>query len=223
MFTSFALVIECAAIGLEFDAAPQRVSMVGGLPPNKTLHRTFDPLPTCAFAKTAVSLIAIPSFAAGGEVKMSGVARQTDKVIHLSVLLTASPARAFHCFTNPALLTQWLTGAAEVEEHVGGKYELFWQPDDRENNSTIGCKITAFEVGQLLAFQWKSPAQFQSFANVADPLTHVVVTFAPESSATRVHLIHSGWRSSSEWDAARTWQENAWRGAFEELERLVSS
>jgi uncharacterized protein YndB with AHSA1/START domain len=167
--------------------------------------------------------MAIPSFAAGGQVKMNVPGQQTDKVIHLSVLLTVSPAEAFDYFKNPTLLTQWLTGAADVEEHVGGKYELFWQPNDRENNSTIGCKITAFEFGQLLAFQWKSPVQFKSFANVADPLTHVVVSFVPESNGTRVHLIHSGWRSSPEWDAARTWQENAWRGAFEELERLVSS
>ena len=154
---------------------------------------------------------------------MNDPGQQTDKVIHLSVLLTVSPAEAFDYFKNPTLLTQWLTGAADVEEHVGGKYELFWQPNDRENNSTIGCKITAFEFGQLLAFQWKSPVQFKSFANVADPLTHVVVSFVPESNGTRVHLIHSGWRSSPEWDAALTWQENAWRGAFEELERLVSS
>jgi len=144
-----------------------------------------------------------------------------DKVIHISALVAAPPAKAFTYFTNPRLLTQWLTAAADIEDRVGGKYELFWQPDDRENNSTIGCRVTAFSRGQLLAFQWRSPKQFKSFANGADPLTHVVVTFLPEGSGTRVHLIHSGWRSSAEWEEARAWQEKAWMGAFEELKRVA--
>jgi uncharacterized protein YndB with AHSA1/START domain len=149
----------------------------------------------------------------------SPIAPAVDKVIHISALVAAPPARAFAYFTKPTLLTQWLTAAADVEERAGGKYELFWQPDDRENNSTIGCRVTALAPEQLLAFQWRSPKQFKSFANTADPLTHVVVTFVPEGSGTRIHLIHSGWRSSAEWQEARAWQEKAWIGAFEQLER----
>jgi hypothetical protein len=38
--------------------------------------------------------------------------------------------------------------------------------------------------GQVHAFQWRGPKQFGSFANVADPLTHVVVAFAPGTRAT---------------------------------------
>jgi uncharacterized protein YndB with AHSA1/START domain len=162
--------------------------------------------------------------AAGGEhmrVARSPVAPAVDKVIHVSALVAVPPAKAFAYFTNSTLLKQWLTAAADVVERVGGKYELFWQPDDRESNSTIGCRVTAFALGQLLAFQWRSPKQFKSFANTADPLTHVVVTFVPEGSGTRVHLIHSGWRSSAEWEEARAWQEKAWTGAFEELKRVA--
>jgi uncharacterized protein YndB with AHSA1/START domain len=95
----------------------------------------------------------------------SPIAPAVDKVIHISALVAAPPAKAFAYFIKPALLTQWLTAAADVEERVGGKYELFWQPDDRENNSTIGCRLTAFAPEQLLAFQWRSPKQFKPFAN----------------------------------------------------------
>ena len=151
----------------------------------------------------------------------SPVAPAVDKVIHVSALVAAPPAKSFAYFTSPTLLKQWLTAAADVEGRVGGKYELFWQPDDRENNSTIGCRVTAFAPGQLVAFQWRSPKQFKSFANTAEPLTHVVVTFFAEGSGTRVHLIHSGWRSSPEWEEARAWQEKAWTGAFEELKRVA--
>jgi uncharacterized protein YndB with AHSA1/START domain len=170
-------------------------------------------------------VLAFADVAAGGGEHMQGtrsaVAPVVDNVIHISTLVAVPPGKAFAYFTNPTLLKEWLTAAADVEERVGGKYELFWQPDDRENNSTIGCRVTAFAPGQLLAFQWRSPKQFKSFANTADPLTHVVVTFVPEGSGTRVHLVHSGWRSSAEWEEARSWQAKAWAGAFVELKGVA--
>jgi uncharacterized protein YndB with AHSA1/START domain len=151
----------------------------------------------------------------------SPVAPATDKVIHVTGFVGVPPARAFAYFTSNALLQRWLAAVADVEARVGGKYELFWQPDDRENNSTIGCRVTAVAPGQLLAFQWRSPAQFKAFANAADPLTHVVVALVPEGSGARVHLIHSGWRSGAAWEEARLWQERAWRAAFKELQRVA--
>jgi uncharacterized protein YndB with AHSA1/START domain len=154
-------------------------------------------------------------------VARSPIAPAVDKVIHLSAFVAVPPAKAFAYFTDATLLQQWLTAVADVEAHPGGKYELFWQPDDRENNSTLGCRVTAFAPGQIVAFQWRSPKQFKSFANTADPLTHVVVAFVPESSGTRINLIHAGWRSSPEWEEARAWQDKAWTGAFEELKRVA--
>jgi uncharacterized protein YndB with AHSA1/START domain len=145
-----------------------------------------------------------------------------DRIIHLSVRLGCDARHAFEMFTVDRLLESWLAGVAEVEPVVGGKYELFWDPEDRENNSTLGCKVTAIEPDKFLSFEWRSPKQFKHFANNADPLTHVVVFFIPDGQATEVYLVHSGWRSSSEWEEARQWQESAWSGAFKELERQVN-
>jgi hypothetical protein len=82
--------------------------------------------------------------------------------------------------------------------------------------------VTAIESDKFLSFEWRSPKQYQHFANNADPLTHVVVFFIPDSELTEVHLIHSGWRSTPEWEAARQWQFQAWSGAFEKLATLVN-
>jgi uncharacterized protein YndB with AHSA1/START domain len=152
----------------------------------------------------------------------SAIAPVVDKIIHVQALVAVPPAKAFAFFTDNKLLQSWLVAAAEVEQKVGGKNELFWEPSDRENNSTIGCRVTALAPAQFIAFQWRSPKQFKSFANTADPLTHVVVSFVPEGAGTRVHLIHTGWRSTSEWEEARQWQERAWTGAFKELEALAA-
>ena len=144
-----------------------------------------------------------------------------DRVGHVAALLPVAPARAFAYVTSPDLLTTWLTTAAEVEAEVGGRYELFWNPRDREVDSTIGCRITALVADELVAFQWRGPRAFRDFANGSDPLTHVVVAFLPVDSGTRVHLVHSGWRSGPEWEEARVWQERAWSGALRELERVA--
>lgn len=146
-----------------------------------------------------------------------------DEIVVISVLLPIPARRAYDFFTSSALLQSWLAPVAEVEPETGGRYELFWDPADRENNSTIGCRVTAVLPGQFIAFQWRSPKQFKEFANAADPLTHVVVFFVPEGDGTRVHLIHSGWRDTAEWEAARAWQERAWTGAFRQLEEVGSA
>lgn len=152
----------------------------------------------------------------------STVAPVTDRIVTASALLPVSRDVAFEYFTKDELIESWLTTAANVEAVEGGRYELFWEPGDRENNSTIGCRVTAVAPGQFIAFQWRSPRQYKEFANRSDPLTHVVVLFVPEGAGTRVHLVHSGWRSDPDWEEARQWQERAWAGAFRQLERVVA-
>ena len=151
-----------------------------------------------------------------------------DKILHHSVRLHCDAEQAFKMFTLNEHLQSWLAAIADVEPMVGGKYELFWNPEDRENDSTLGCKITAIEPGKFLSFEWRGPKQYKHFMNKADPLTHVVVFFVPcneedsPTPCTEVHLIHSGWKSSAEWEEARLWFEKAWDSAFEELRKQVN-
>ena len=148
-----------------------------------------------------------------------------DRIIYASVRLDVDAHRAFEVFTVNELLESWLAPLAEVEPLVGGKYELVWEPDDKENNSTTGCKVTAIEKDKFLSFDWRGPKQFKPFMNSADPLTHVVVFFTPcgegSNACTDVHLIHSGWRSTPEWEEARQWFEQSWGGAFEALKEFT--
>lgn len=149
-----------------------------------------------------------------------------DRILHFKVRLNCDPQRAFEMFTVNRNLESWLVNSADVEPVAGGKYELFWNPSDRENNSTIGCKIMAIEPDRLLTFEWKGPVEFKAFMNDADPLTHVTVCFVPiqegSSRQTEVHVVHSGWRSDSRWEEARSWFDRAWNGALGELVKRVN-
>ena len=145
-----------------------------------------------------------------------------DKIIHCVTNVHCEVDQAFQFFIDNTLLESWLTIKSDVVPEVHGRYELFWTPEDRDNNSTIGCTVTTIEENQLISFEWRSPIMFKHFANVADPLTHVVVSFIRDEFGTVIHLIHSGWRSTVEWEAARVWQEHAWNSAFGKLQELIN-
>jgi len=121
-----------------------------------------------------------------------------NKILYHSVKLHCEVERAFRMFTVNENLQSWLTVTADIEPV------------------------------KLLSFEWKGPKQYKHFMNNADPLTHVVVAFIPwgekstQTPFTEIHLTHSGWRSSPDWDEARLWFENAWNVAFEKPRKLVN-
>lgn len=151
--------------------------------------------------------------------KTPAVNSNLDHVIHTSAVLKCSPAEAFRHFTDSALLATWLADRADVDPKIGGKYEIFWNsPPAPPNRGTSGCKISLLVAEKLLAFDWIGPTMFDRPMNVADPATHVVVTFLPlKDGTTEVHLVHSGWGHSAEWDKPRIWFERAWNGALQAL------
>ena len=120
-------------------------------------------------------------------------------------------------FTVNEHLVKWLTMKSDVEPEVGGKYELFWTPEDPENNSTIGCKVLEIDEPYLINFEWKGPVQYKIFMNYSDPLTNVTVTFHQIDNKTQVTLIHTGWQSELDWEEARLYFSKAWEGAFKNL------
>ena len=142
-----------------------------------------------------------------------------DKIIYHSIVLECSTHNAFEFFTKNELLEKWLSKEADVEPKVGGKYELFWVPEDKENDSTIGCKIIALQHDKFLSFEWKGPKMYKHFMNNVRPLTNVVVTFIPIDGGTEIHLLHTGWRDSPEWEEARKWFDNQWDLSFANLQQ----
>lgn len=149
-----------------------------------------------------------------------------DSIISITAELACSRERAFDYFSDNILLTKWLTKKAEVEMIVGGKYELFWTPEDNDptNNSTYGCKILAVDRPYFFNIEWKGNAEQKEFMNNERPLTNVtIIFFALTGTKTRVSLLHTGWRQGEEWEKARLYFVNAWTRALKQLETLVNT
>lgn len=132
--------------------------------------------------------------------------------------IEATINEAWSYWTNPVQLKSWLTNDAKVELSVGGLYELFWDLDHPEQNSTVGCKIIDLLPLRQISFQWKGPLPFADVMNIEPIPTWVKVTLSEKNNdQTIVRLEHYGWKTDPHWAAARDWQENAWRVALSRL------
>lgn len=146
-----------------------------------------------------------------------------NQTILVQAKLALDLQSAFNYFTSPNLLKKWLCQDANVILEIGGAYELFWDLENKNVNSTKGCKITQVIPCQLISFDWKGPLQFSHFMNETDPLTHVCITFFPDAEGTIVRLMHSGWRQGSEWQEAQEFFKRVWANSFKELEQSIKT
>jgi len=157
---------------------------------------------------------------------MNFASKIPDKVIAVDVILNVPIDSAFAYFSKNELLEEWLTAKADVELKVGGKYELFWTPDDPDptNNSTFGCRVLAVDSPFYFNIEWTGNAEQKGFMNTIRPLTNVTFIFHEiDANKTKVSLLHTGWREGEKWEAARQFFIHAWTGAFQKLERIVNN
>ena len=138
------------------------------------------------------------------------------KIVHIHKKLQGSVERAFNFFVKGKYALD-----AIVEPKVGGKYELFWDLENRTKDTTAGCKFTVFEENRIIAADWTGPPEFEGVMNNIDPLTHLLVTFAPAGDMVEVYLIHTGWGSTPDWEKARLYFENAWSQVFKMLKNYL--
>ena len=144
-----------------------------------------------------------------------------DKIIEERALLSCKKEKAFEMFISNKNLENWLTTKAHIDPQVGGKYELFWEPNNPENDSTIGCKFLAFDKPNFLNFEWKGPKRYKHIMNNVRPLTNVTVVFTEQGNQTQVTLLHTGWREADNWEQARQYFIIGWKEAFSQLENYV--
>lgn len=147
-----------------------------------------------------------------------------DKIVAITVILNCPADTAFNYFTINTHLEKWLTVKADIELIEGGKYELFWNPEDpdKTNNSTLGCKILSFEKPYYLNFEWRGNVEQKKFMNNVRPLTNVTVIFSNlDDGKTKVTILHTGWRQGEDWEKARQFFIRAWTGALKQLEAII--
>jgi len=140
--------------------------------------------------------------------------------------IAAPRDRVWRAWTTPQGLASWLCLRANIKPVVGGKFELFWNPDETrpESDSTLGCRVLSIDRPRLLHFTWRGSDEVADVMNAPDaPVTDVKVDLFPTLDGTRLELTHTGWGDGPSWERAREWFDRAWAGALEKLRILLLS
>jgi uncharacterized protein YndB with AHSA1/START domain len=139
--------------------------------------------------------------------------------------LTATIEHVWRLWTDPQQLCPWFALKANVVAQRGGPYELFWDVDHPDRQSTLGCRITFIQPRQWLGFTWRGPTLFDDLMNESavppPPPTHVAVSFTAKGTQTTVRVSHTGWLDGERWAEARAWHVHAWNAVFQNLVALV--
>ena len=139
-----------------------------------------------------------------------------NKIVHVTTALDCTPAQAWAMFTDVEHAKAWLAPKMTIGIEVGGAYELAF--DGTPDNIQRGT-IAALTPYKLLAFTWQAPPRSAwAFINDARPLTLVTIRLWAEDGLTFFDLLHTGWLSSADWQAARRYYQVYWEAA---LLRLV--
>ncbi len=114
----------------------------------------------------------------------------------------APPERVWRALVEPSQAGISFAVLANITAERGGAYELFWQPESPEHNSTIGCRVTAIAPCRYLAFTWRGPDELNVIMNDGappPPPTHVTITLASTEAGTDVNVRHTGFGHDDGW------------------------
>jgi len=147
----------------------------------------------------------------------------TMSALQVETEIESSLELVWLAFTQTDRVIQWFAPDANIEPRLGGAYELFFDPSNREQMGTKGCFLTLFEPKERLGFTWKGPDDFASLMNQDNALTYVLVTLSEQAGKTKVVIEHFGWKESEEWDKARAWHEMAWSQVLASLKSALET
>jgi uncharacterized protein YndB with AHSA1/START domain len=147
------------------------------------------------------------------------------EAITIEETLNAPIDRVWRAWTDPEQLCPWFALRANVVPNRGGPYELFWDIDHPERQSTLGCRVTFIQPQRWLGFTWRGPTIFDDVMNEnaapPPPPTHVAVSFEKIGQRTIARVSHTGWLEGERWAEAHAWHVRAWKAVFQNLAAFV--
>jgi uncharacterized protein YndB with AHSA1/START domain len=140
--------------------------------------------------------------------------------LHISRTFTASCARLFQAWTEPAELKQWFgvadgytTPIAEVDLRVGGHYRLGMQPPGSDQILIAEGIYREILPSAKIVFTWRWET-----SQPDEPYTLVTVKFHARGDLTEVELTHEQFTTAT----ARDEHAQGWQGCLDRLARTIT-
>ncbi len=136
--------------------------------------------------------------------------------VRVTIEIAAAPAKVFRALLEPALMNQWLFGAAVVDK-ASGAYSYGWKYDYDGKNVLGGpTRILELVENERLVTDWPDWR-----GDEKKPVTKVTWTLEPPDGGTRTRLtlVHDGF----EYMADRSDYLSGWAGFLDGLGEVVVS
>lgn len=150
-----------------------------------------------------MSLLMVSAIYAEKKLKMA-----TGLTIRKAAVIDATPDKVWGALTTSKGAEEFFAPKASIELAVGGKYELYFAPDQPEGSrGSENCKILSFLPEEMLSFSWNNPPHLTT---IRSKHTWVVITLKQVKNKTEVVLTHVGWGMGDEWMKAFQYFNKAW-------------
>ncbi|NYV68337.1 SRPBCC family protein [Bacillus sp. Gen3] len=144
-----------------------------------------------------------------------------DRQLTHEVSIDAPLDLVWHAWTISSRVSEWFAPETVIEPEIGGAYELYFVPGNKEGMNTKGCKVLHLAHQKELHFSWKGPDQFNEVMN-NNELTVVKVSFQTiDEDKTSVKVIHDGFKDTNEWSEAFQWHQMAWVQVLNSLKAAI--
>lgn len=146
---------------------------------------------------------------------------KSSKAITKERVVRAPLADVWRAWTTVEGARTFFAPDARIELRKGGPYEILFRPEAPPGEQgSEGCKLMAFEPERFLVFSWNAPPHMPEVRKLR---TRVEVRFSAEQDATKVTLMHTGWREGGQWDEAFAYFEEAWDVVLDRLAQRFES
>jgi uncharacterized protein YndB with AHSA1/START domain len=142
-------------------------------------------------------------------------------VIRKDILLGAPVGVVWQKWTTEPGLNSFFGVSSRVELVKGGKYEIYFRPDD-DGQSTKGARLLAFVPTRMLAFEWTGGPYSQSMNAVPLPTWCVVILIPISASETKLELYHLGFGDGGDFAKGFEFFSHAWDEVLKSLEESLT-
>jgi uncharacterized protein YndB with AHSA1/START domain len=124
----------------------------------------------------------------------------TNRTIELTRTIDAPVPTVYRALTDAGELARWWTSSAESDARTGGSFSYRFEFDDASRNHTYTGAYHEVVPNERVSYPWQG----------ALGQTRVDVSLLPAGDGTELTLVHSGWGTGEEWDAAVQLHEQGW-------------
>jgi uncharacterized protein YndB with AHSA1/START domain len=149
---------------------------------------------------------------------------RSDRRLVEKITVDADLEQVWNAWTTVEGTNSFLSHDADIELSIGGKYEIFLDPNaTAKQRGCEGCTIRSYVPLEMLAFDWNAPPSIPVLRNADIRTTVVIQLETTASGGVDLTLTQLGFGAGEAWDSNYKYFEVAWPVVLSKLKKSLES